>query len=156
MADAALRLFGEGFFEQPAAGELIDELESEGFISVPDRPDGEWPAPGALLVVLSASRAGDEALTPGGASFVSGVAEEALAPGTLIVTNSPEGASLVRRLRDDRRLPDNLATFDAATNEADPGGLGVVAALVAATEARGGHYGTEDGRTFVAPPSADE
>ena len=154
MAETALGLLGERFFEEPDAGELIDELESAGFISVPDRADGDWPPPGSIVVVLSAARASEETVTPGATTFVSTLAEEARAPGALVLSDRPEDASLVRALRDDRRLPDSVSTFDSATDETDPGGLGIVAALVAATEGRGGHFGSEEGRTFVAPPSS--
>jgi hypothetical protein len=153
---AALALLGERFFDQPTGSELIDELESAGFISVPERPDGVWPAPGSLVVVLSASRPPEDVLLSGATSFVTGVAEDALAPGTLVVSDESGGSSLVTTLRDGGELPDNLATFDSATTDTDPGGVGVVAALVAATEGRGGHFGGEDGRTFVAPPSAED
>jgi hypothetical protein len=103
--------------------------------------------------VLSAVRADDVPLTPGTTAFARNVAQ--VAP-TLVVSDVATETSLVTELRDTDGLPENLSTFDAATAEMDPGGTGVVAALLAATESRGGHYGTGRGLTFVAPaPPAD-
>jgi hypothetical protein len=154
-AQEALSLLGARFFDEMGTA-LIDELERAGFVSVQGRPDGDWPVPGSLVVFLSEARPRAEAPLAGGGAFVDSIATDARAPGVLIASDKADGRSLVAQLRaDDEELPDNIATFDSATEDSDPGGVGVVAALVAAIEERGGHFGAEDGRRFVAPP-ADE
>jgi hypothetical protein len=75
---------------------------------------------------------------------------------TLVVTDRPEGQSLatdVRQLTNGDR-PNTLSTFDAATDEEDPGGVGVVASMLAASDGQGGDWGSE-GERFIPPNTAD-
>ncbi len=144
---SAMEMLGERFAE-PTGRALIDVLGRDGFVTVQGRGDGDWPPPGTAVVVLSAARPDDVSLTMGSLPFVRSVAE--VTP-TLVVSDVPTGSSLVTELRGIGGLPDDLSTFDSATDDIDPGGVGVVAALLAATESRGGHYGTGRGLTFVAP-----
>jgi hypothetical protein len=146
-AAAALSLVGERFAE-PTGRALIDVLGRDGFLTVQGRTDGDWPPPGAAVVLLSGARPEDVPLTPGTSALARSVA--AVTP-ILVVSDVAEETSLVTELRDTSDLPENLSTFDSATDETDPGGIGVVAALLAATDSRGGHYGTGRGLTFVAP-----
>jgi hypothetical protein len=146
-ASSALEMLGERFAE-PTGRALIDVLGRDGFLTVQGRGDGDWPPPGAAVVVLSQARTEDVPLTRGSGMFAQSVAD--VTP-TLVVADLPTDTSLVTELRDADGLPDALSTFDAATDDTDPGGIGVVAALLAATEGRGGHYGTGRGLTFVAP-----
>ena len=146
-AASAMEMLGERFAE-PTGRALVDVLGRDGFLAVQGRSDGDWPPPGAAVVLLSSARAEDVPLTPGTTAFARNVAT--VAP-TLTVSDAPTDVSLVTELRDVGRLPEGLSTFDAATDDTDPGGVGVVAALLAATEGRGGHYGMGRGLTFVAP-----
>jgi hypothetical protein len=154
-AASAMQMLGERFAE-PTGRALIDVLGRDGFLTIQGRPKGEWPPAGAVVVVLSSARSEEgsqtaepgPALTPGSSAFVRSVST--VTP-TLAVSDAPTDLSLVTDLRDSGDLPDTLSTFDSATDDADPGGIGVVAALLAATESRGGHYGTGRGLTFVAP-----
>jgi hypothetical protein len=148
-AGAALSVLGERFLE-PTGRALIGALEGAGFITVQGRPEETWPAAGSAVVILSPARGGPGSSTRGADSFAKSVST--VAP-TLVASENPEGNSLVKALRAEKDLPVTLATFDSATNETDPGGIGVVAALLAATEGRGGHYGAQGGRSFVAPAS---
>lgn len=151
VSEAALTLLGERLLE-PTGRALLDELVGAGFVSVQARPDGAWPRPGSVVVLLSASRTGSATPLPGAALFARSVAQ--LVP-TLVVSDSPDGRSVVTQLRRAEDLPDALATFDAGTADGDPGGIGVTAALVAATQGRGGHYGSEEGRPFIAPAAPE-
>lgn len=151
-AGSALELLGERFAE-PTGRALVDVLGRDGFLTLQGRSDGDWPPSGAAVVVLSSVSGDDAPLLPGGLNFARGVAR--VTP-TLVVSDAPAGLSLLTELRGERGLPDGLSTFDSATDETDPGGIGVVAAMLAATESRGGHYGTARGLAFVAPaPPAD-
>jgi hypothetical protein len=148
VAASALELLGERFTESSGRA-LIDELAKAGFLTAQGPPDKDWPRPDSAVVLLSPSQ-------PKGSTPLSGVKDFAasvslIAP-ALAVTDSVEGQSAVTMLRDENELPKMLATFDSATNDADPGGIGVAAALLAATEARGGHFGAGRGLSFVAPP----
>jgi hypothetical protein len=146
-AVSALEMLGERFAE-PTGRALVDVLGRDGFLTVQGRTDGDWPPPGTAVVLLSASRTKDIPLTPGSVAFARSVA--AVTP-TLAASDLPTDSSIVTALRDSGGLSENLSTFDSATDETDPGGIGVAAALLAATESRGGHYGTGRGLTFVAP-----
>lgn len=148
---AALGLLGERFLE-PTGRALIEVLEREGFISLQGRTDGDWPPPGSIVAVLSPA-AGEAEEPP--ASMVEFARRVADVTPTLVTTNDPAEPSTVGLLRDESALPDRLATFDAATDEGDPGGVGVVAALEAAVDGRGGHFGAGRGRAFVAPPGSE-
>src|SRR6185503_14338387 len=128
-AASALEMLGERFAE-PTGRALVDVLGRDGFLTVQGRSDGDWPPSGAAVVVLSASRTKDIPLTPGSVTFARSVAD--VTP-TLAVSDLPDDTSLVTELRGSGGLPDNLSTFDSATDDADPGGIGVVAALLAAT-----------------------
>lgn len=154
-AATALKLLGESFVAQ-AGARLVESLEDAGFLTVQGRPnEGAWPPPSALVVVVSSSRPAGVDLVSGSTAFTAAVAD---ATPTLAVTNSAEGTSVVteiRKLRDDATVPDTLSTFDAASDADDPGGIGVVAAFLAATEGRGGDFGTAGDR-FIAPPSSAE
>jgi hypothetical protein len=152
VVSAAMSTLGERFTE-PTGRALVDVLERDGFMTVQGRTEGDWPPPGASVVMLSAARPGEPVEQepqplPYAAALARSIA--AVTP-TLVVTNMADEPSVVATLRDADGLPDGLATFDAGTEESDPGGIGVVAALLAATEDRGGHYGTARGLTFVAP-----
>jgi hypothetical protein len=146
-----VELLGNNIFE-PVGRALLDALAERDFISIQGRPDGVWPAPGSAVVILSESKA-DETARP---RWVSALASSvgAQTP-TLATTNSPLGESVVSDLREEEDLSQQLTTFDSATDADDPGGIGVVAALVAATEERGGHYGTAPDLTFVPAPNTD-
>ena len=159
-AASAMEMLGERFAE-PTGRALIDVLGRDGFLTTQGRSDQDWPPPGAVVIILSPARTEAEseaeepvaALTPGSSAFARSVA--GVTP-TLAVSDVPLGTSLITELRDTDGLPDSLSTFDSATDETDPGGVGVVAAMLAAAESRGGHYGTARGLTFVAPaPPAD-
>ena len=154
-AAAALGMVGERFLE-PTGRALVNALSREGFMTVRGRSGDSWPPADAAVVALSPTRVEtpeDTGPTPGLLSFVRGVSE--VTP-VLAACDAPDQTSLVSLLRDENGLADTLSTFDSATTESDPGGIGVVAALVAAREERGGHFGAERGRTFVAPPATNE
>jgi hypothetical protein len=160
-ASAALGIVGERFLE-PTGRALVDVLTRDGFMTVQGRSGDNWPPANSTVVVLSPARtqeaggaedAEDTGPTPGVLSFVRSVA--AVTP-VLAATDAPEGSSIVTELRDQSGLADMLSTFDSSTDESDPGGIGVVAALAAATDERGGHFGAARGRAFVAPPGTDE
>lgn len=149
---AALALVGERFAE-PTGRELIDELTRDGFVTVQGRSGEEWPPPESAVVLLSPSRDEEAPLTSATLAFARSVGE--VTP-TLAASDVPGEGSVVAELRDGDGLPDNLVTFDSATTDGDPGGIGVVAALVAATEGQGGHYGTQRGLSFMpAAPRPD-
>jgi hypothetical protein len=153
-AGAALELLGENLLGQQG-GALIDALEDAGFLSADPRGDGAWPPPSSMIVVLSSSRRAEATAIPGAVRFATALA--AGAP-TLVATDRPQGRSLVtqvRQLSGDERPEGSLSTFDSATDEDDPGGLGVVSALVAASEGRASDLGAE-GEAFIAPPSPQE
>ncbi len=142
----AARVLGENFLTTQGR-EMAGALADADFLNIQISSDADWPPPNAVVLALSATREEEAPRTPWAAEFVRAVA--AAAP-TLAVTNEPSGTSLVNDVREFDDLPTSLATFDSAGEEIDPGGLGVVAALVAAADGRGGHYGTSQGRTFVA------
>ncbi len=150
-AEGVLGELGASFLE-PAGRVLIDALEEGGFLEIQGRPEeGAWPPPSAQVVVLSPARRAELSPVAGSVEFATSVS--GVAP-TLVASDRPQGRSLVtelRRVRGDEDLPTGLATFDSATDGGDPGGVGVVAALVAAGEGRGGDFGAE-GSSFVAPP----
>jgi hypothetical protein len=142
----ALDIVGSRFGD--AVGRVvIDGLIEAGFLSAPGRPDGDWPSTDAYVVVLAPGRAESVEPDPGTLAFVRGVSAEIP---TLVAAPTPERPSLVSDLRDESGLSDVLSTFDSATAEADPGGFGVFAALIAATEGRGRHFGAMS-EPFVAP-----
>ena len=149
--ESAMTTLGERFTDAGGRA-LIDVLSRDGFMTVQGRSDGEWPPPGAAVVILSAARAGQSSPPPmpGPPTQAFATSVATVAP-TLVVTDLSGEPSLVSTLRDADDLPDGLATFDAGTEASDPGGIGLVAALLAATEDRGGHYGTGRGLSFVAP-----
>jgi hypothetical protein len=144
-----LALLGERFTE-PTGRTLVTELVRANFLTLQGGQDSDWPPPDSVYVMLSATRPSSGAGVSGAAGFVTAIGK--VAP-VLVVSNAPDDRSLVSELRGERGLPEQLATFDAATNESDPGGIGIVAALLAATEGRGGHFGLERGRPFIAPPA---
>lgn len=148
-ASEVLTLLGERFTE-PTGRTLVSELVRANFLSLQGGQDSDWPPPDSVYVMLSAVRSQSGRSKPDAGPFVTAIGR--VAP-ILVASNAPEDRSLVSDLRDERGLPEGLATFDAATNESDPGGIGVVAALLAATEGRGGHFGLERGRPFIAPPA---
>ena len=150
----ALGLLGERFLE-PTGRTLVEVLERDGFISVQGRSEGDWPPASSLVIVLSPSATEDdeEVSKAPVLEFSRRVAE--VTP-TLVLTDDIEGPSAVTGLRDESGLSDRLSTFDSATDDTDLGGIGVVAALEAAVEGRGGHFGAERGRAFIAPPGSDE
>jgi hypothetical protein len=147
---SALALIGERFRE-PVGRVLIDSLVERGFMAAPEKPDGEWPPTDATVVILASGRSADAEPLPGLVRFAREVAEGAP---TLVASAGLESESLVSDLRDENNLPDTLSTFDAATDETDPGGVGVFAAMIAATEGRGGHFGEVD--PFIAPAPGPE
>jgi hypothetical protein len=151
-AASALGTVGERFLE-PTGRALVDVLTRDGFITVQGGSGNDWPPANVAVVVLSAAGPVDTKPTPGLLSFVRNVAD---ATPALATSDTPDRPSIVSVLRDESSLADTLATFDSATNEGDPGGIGVVAALEAARDGRGGHFGAERGRTFVAPPGPPE
>jgi hypothetical protein len=154
LGSAALGLLGERFLE-PTGRALIEVLEREGFLTVQGRGDDDGPPPGSVVAVLSPAVAEQSEETDGPSEpmleFARRVAD--VTP-TLVATNDHTQPSAVSILRDASGLPDRLATFDSATEDGDPGGVGVVAAFEAAVEGRGGHFGAERGRAFVAPPGS--
>ncbi len=150
LAESALELLGESFVTAQGRA-LIDELASAGFLLLQGPRDEQWPGIDTTVVVLSGSRTGESEPIPGGSSFARSVAERAP---TLVATDDPEGSSLVGMLRSDGDTPERLATFDSATNADDPGGIGVTAAVLAAIEGRGAHFGAARGLSFVAPLGA--
>lgn len=149
-AATALRTLGTSFLA-PSGRVLIDALVEERFLQVEGRPDeGAWPPPSAQVVVLAPSRRAELGPTPGSVDLATSLGT--VAP-TLVVTDRPEGRSLVtdiRRLRAEEDIGGGLSTFDSSTAASDPGGVGVVAALISAGEDRGGDFGVE-GSSFVAP-----
>jgi hypothetical protein len=145
-ASGAARVLGESLLT--AGGqEMLTALADADFLIVQVAADDVWPPPNAVVLALSAARAENAPEMPWAAEFVRSAS--AAAP-TLVATNDPSAPSLVSDLNEIDDLPTSLATFDSAGEEIDPGGLGVVAALVAAADGRGGHYGTSQGRSFVA------
>ena len=153
-AGAALELLGANLLGQQGRV-LIDALADAGFLSVDRLGGGAWPPPSAMIVILSSSRRAEAAAIGGAARLAAAIAEGAP---TLVATDRPQGRSLVtqvRQLSGDERPQGSLATFDSSTDEDDPGGLGVVAALVAASEGRAADFGAE-GEAFIAPPGAQE
>lgn len=158
-AATAFTMLGGSFLE-PAAESLLEALDDEGFVTLQDRPgDGAWPPPAVAVVFLSASREAEDEPTPGAASFARALAD--LPAPALVVTDDAKGPSLVAALREQRRdgdlapLPEMLSTFDGATSESDPGGIGVVTSLIAAADERGGDFGTA-GESFIPPPAPRE
>ncbi len=150
-AAVATGLLGQSFL-QPAGRELITALSDEEFISVDREDEGSWPPPSSIAIVLSPSRRAETASIPHIDTLALGLAD---ATPTLVVTDRPEGQSVVTQLRQanvDRT--DSLATFDAATDQTDPGGIGVVAAMLAATDGQGGDWGV-DGERFIPPNVQD-
>lgn len=156
VVEAAMTHVGRRF-DEPTGRVIVDALIDAGFMSAPSRPSGEWPPSDAIVVVVSASRAPitgpspspgpDTSPTPGADAFAREVAEGST---TVVATDDAEGRSVVSQLRASRGLPPSLATFDSATDAEDPGGIGLVAATIAALEGRGGHFGSA-GESFVAP-----
>lgn len=157
-AAAALTALGESFL-QPGGELLVDALDEAGFLAVRGRPDeGAWPPASSVVVILSAARSGEEEPTPGVASFARAVsdagppdgdrAQRRAAP-TLVASDTGIGRSVLTELRQQRDADDVpplsplLATFDAATDELDPGGIGVVAAMAAAAQEVGGDFGLD-------------
>lgn len=151
-ASSAARVLGENFLTTQGR-EMLGALADADFLNVQIETDAAWPPPNAVVLALSAAREEDAEKSSWVAEFVRAVA--AAAP-TLAATNESSGPSLVSDLRDIDDLPTSLATFDSAGEEIDPGGLGVIAALVAAADGRGGHYGTSQGRSFVAAVTSEE
>jgi hypothetical protein len=149
LVDQALTLLGERFTE-PVGRVLLGRLIDSGFLSAPERPDGEWPPSDAIVAFLASVRSDGSDAFPGTRAFVRAVSGTGIA--TLVATTTLENESLVRDLRDESGLPETLATFGSATAELDPGRLGVFTAMVAATEGRGDHFGAPSTRDpFVAP-----
>ena len=144
----ALTLLGDRFFE-PTGRALIDALAQAGFLTVQGVPDTDWPPSDASVVMLASTFAHPTRFAEAAAALARSIA--ASSP-TLVVGTDPGPDSAVSRLRKSKSIPKLLSTFDSGTNESDPGGLGVVAAMLASTEGRGGHFGAEKGRTFIAPP----
>jgi len=132
---------------------MLVALAEADFLNIQISADAAWPPPNAVVLALSAAKQEDADRSVWVAEFVRAIA--AAAP-TLAATNESSGTSLVSELRDIDDLPTSLVTFDAAGEETDPGGLGVVAALVAAADGRGGHYGTSQGRSFVAAVTPED
>ncbi len=153
-ASNAARVLGENFLTTQGR-ELLGALADADFLNIQIPADAAWPPPNAVVLALSVAKEEDAPGPPATwvAEFVRAVA--AAAP-TLAVTNESSGTSLVSELRDIDDLPTSLATFDSAGEEIDPGGLGIVAALVAAADGRGGHYGTSRGRSFVAAVTSED
>lgn len=150
VASSALDVLGEQFLS-PTGSTLIDSMVRAGFVTVEGRPDGAWPPPGSSILFLSVVNRRE--IPPWRLAFARSVAAD---QATLVVTDGVELKSVVTELRRTDDLPTTLATFDAATEDTDPGGLGLTAAMLAAIEARGGHFGTERGRQFVPPPTQQE
>lgn len=151
-ASAALSLLGERLLD-PSGRVLLGELDAEGFVTATRDAEGAWPPPSSLVVVLSPAGGEEDEPTGGVAAFVSSVGNTTA---TLAATDDGDGPSVVTQLRDrSGDLPRTISTFAGATDADDPGGVGVVAALLAATEGRGGHFGS-GGDSFIAPPVAQE
>ena len=149
----AARVLGESFLTTQGR-EMLGALADADFLNIQISADNAWPPPSAVVLVLSAAKEEDAPVRATWTTeFVRATA--ASAP-TLVVTNEASGTSLVSELRDIDDLPTSLTTFDAAGKEMDPGGLGVVAALVAAADGRGGHYGISQGRSFVAAVTPED
>jgi hypothetical protein len=144
-ASNAARVLGENVLTAQGR-EMLNALADADFLNIQIADDAAWPPPNAVVVALSAARDEDAEPSPWIAEYVRAAAADAP---TLAATNGSSGTSLVSELRDIDDLPASLATFDSAGEEIDPGGIGVVAALVAAADGRGGHYGTAQGRSFV-------
>jgi hypothetical protein len=149
-AVSALTLLGSTIL-RPEGIRLLDELAGAGFLNVRSRPAGAWPPAEAAFVVMSPSSPdGESRAFDAGAAFARALAQAAP---VLAVSDRPDGASVVTDLRTQDDLPADLSTFDSATDEADPAGIGVAAAMLAATEGRGGHFGAGRGLSFVPLPS---
>ncbi|MEX2394615.1 MAG: copper transporter [Actinomycetota bacterium] len=131
---------------------LIDTLIDADFLSAPERPDGDWPSSDALVVMLASGRAESAEAPAGALAFTRAVSGSV---STLVATATPDRTSLVTDLRGQDGLSARLSTFDSATPETDPGGLGLFTALVAATEGRGDHFGSVEDRFFAPAPGPD-
>lgn len=144
---AALALLGQRLLE-PTGRELVRELAEGGFLRTSVRGDAEsWPPSGTALVAFTGGESGPE-----DASARLGTLARAaggLTP-TLVVAASTDAPGALAAIREADVSTPRLSTFDAAAS--DPSGLGVVLALDAAEQGRGGHFGLERGRRFLPEP----
>lgn len=155
--EAALIALGRRLFE-PDGEALLRALVDARFVTV-DGADlrGTWPPRGSAVLGLAASYTRTRPEPGWLAALAQGTAS--VAP-TLIVGARPKDHSAVTLLRADQASPPTLTTFDAAETDGGRSGpvlaaasrIGIVMAMEAAVQGRGGHYGTDDGRRFVPEP----
>lgn len=134
---------------QDATGRaLLAELETAGFVRTTGRTQGEtWPDPATDIVIFTGSEGEDARIGPL-AAFGQGTSS--IAP-TLAACGDLEDQGAVALLRDEGGLPTQMATFDSSAE--DTKGSGVVLALRAAIDGRGGHFGSDEGLSYFPLPT---
>lgn len=148
-ASAALGLLGARLSD-PVGQQLLDGLVKGGFVVAEGRKSGQpWPGNNAAFVIYGSGHA-EKAKEP--TWFAALAQATAQNSPTLVVSGKPEDYSTVTLLRESQQLPAKLSTFDAAAGPVGGVEIGVVAALEAAIDARGGHFGTAPDRRFVPQP----
>lgn len=133
---------------QPSGRQLLAGLAEQGFVTI-TAPAGAttWPAPDSgFVAVTSPSPETAAEWVRRFATTTSGSSP------TLVASAGVGDRTAVSLLREANVSAPKLSTFDSATDELDPGGVGTIAALVAAFQDRGGHFGLQDGRRFVPEP----
>jgi hypothetical protein len=128
-----------GLLGGPLSSPVLVSLEEAGFLNL---VPGEETLEAQRVVVVLASTEGN-ALLP----VMEGASEETP---TLAVAPSLEELGELEELRSEGPASFLLSTFDSAAT--DPSGVGMVLALEAALEGRGGHFGNGEGLDYA--PSA--
>jgi hypothetical protein len=144
-AEGFMRILGQHAGD--AAGrELLDKLAEAGYVRIDLEADGLLA--GAAGVAVFTDGPDDRPEAKRIAAFVQGLAEVLPA---LVAAGGDDDAGAVAVLRAVTGEGGRLATFDSAAD--DDTGVGSVLALQAATEDRGGHFGTASGLSYLPPPA---
>ena len=136
----ALRLVG-GVLSDAAGGDVVDRLVEREFIRLELEDEEEVPGQDASFVVLDG---------PGPVELSEFARGAASRRPTLVVAPSTDALGAVSAIREGDDPPSALTTFDSAAE--DGTGIGVVLALRASLDRRGGHFGNGRGLSYVPAP----
>lgn len=143
VVDDYARLLGQ-LMLRPAGASYVAALSDAGYVSA-RASDGDWPPPATGVVVFTEGTTDDEAPATV-AAFAAGAATSTP---TMVAGASVEEPGAVALLGDDSVPGGRLVTFDST--EEDTTGVGVVLALRAAVDARGGQFGRGSGLSYLPP-----